>query len=478
MNWVEQVFVAISLTFCTGTLALVLWRALQRRCQIENPQVVYLALRLICLLYVLPFGYLLIGFTHRNRFLQSAGFWQVNFYATDPMKILLMAFEVLWLWMILKPVVRYIKESWGYRDVYGGSVPEDDEEVLACFEEIKAKLKIRRKVELLRNDLLAGPLILGIFRCKIILPYADYNTDQIKVILSHELMHHKSRDVGYKLIGMYIDSILKPKAPDKKGDMMKLLDEWSEYYCDMRSVRFLEGEITAARYFEMILEVMRNSLREQKNDYIFSMLYQNESVLERRIDFMKRYKDAKLMATGTAAAMAFAFVLLNVTTAYAAGSQIAGLNDFIYEKTHSEDTILASEDEWDGMSEIFTPGSEDASYEDIEYANPEAEDIMPALDANEMVSFNSWSVGAGVRMVGSAFSVNEGQKIVVSCSTVPNTSTYRIGIMRVSNGDSYSVEGKGILGHTFTAPAKGKYRVYVQNQSSSTITASGNYYYY
>lgn len=479
MNWVEQVFVAIALTFCTGTLALVLWKALQQRCRIQNPQVVYLILRLICLLYVLPLGYVLIGITHRNRFLQSAGFWQINFYATTPVKVIMIVLESAWLYMILKPVVRYIKESWKYRDIYGGSVPEDNEEVLAYFLRLKKKLKIRRKVGLYRNDMLASPLIIGIFRCRIILPYSDYTNQQIKVILSHELMHHKSRDVAYKLIGMYIDSIILPKSSKKKEGMMDLLDEWSEYYCDMRSVRSLEGEVTAARYFEMILDVMRNSLSEQKDDYIFSMLYQNKSVLERRIEFMKRYKDVKLMATGTAAAMAFTFLLLNVTTAYAAGSQIASLNDFIYENIHHQDKdALLAEDQSDILPEVNVSGAEDDSYDSVEYANPEAEDVMPALDANEMVSINNWSVGAGVRMVGSAFTVKSGQKIAISCSAIPNTSTYRIGIMRLSNGNSTYVEGKGMFSHTFTAPADGQYRVYVQNQSGSTITASGSYYYY
>ena len=475
MNWIDQASVAIGLTLLKGTLGLGFWKLAVRAGLIRNPQIVYLLLRLACILFVMPFGYLLIQLTVRDGFIQTQNLWQLNFHTTGMGKFVLVALCVVWAYLLVKPFSGYIRRSAADREFYAGTFPENDEKILRMFGEIQKQMNIHGKITVCRNDQLSVPNITGIFRHRIVLPCCDYSGEQLRVIFTHELMHYKSRDVFFKLIAIYIDSLL-PVSEDIPG-VRKAVDLWSEYYCDMRTVRALGDDNSGKYYFELIMSIMRTTLSEQKRNCIFSMLGEAGDALERRIEYMKRYKDVKLMATGTAAALAFAFLAANVSTVYAAGSQLAQISDYVYESSYDklEDTVADGEEA--ALTEEFLSGAEDGSYSEIEIANPEAEEIMPILDENQLVSFN-WSVSPHVRMVSSLYSFKKGQKVAISTTVTPSTNTFWIGIMNDFSGDVIYVSGKAALSHTFTVPSNGSYRIFVQNESNSTINSAGSYYYY
>ena len=60
------------------------------------------------------------------------------------------------------------------------------------------ELKVRRPVELWENPLAASPMLLGLFRPRIVLPSAAVSEADFRCTALHELTHYRRRDLLYK----------------------------------------------------------------------------------------------------------------------------------------------------------------------------------------------------------------------------------------------------------------------------------------
>lgn len=464
-------FFAIVITSFTGTIAQGIWWLLRNILGRWKPDLVYLILRCVCILYILPIGYVLIQLTVGDGYILSDSLWQMNFSATRIMIFVDLSCECIWAILTIRGIIRNIQQGIRWKNFRRGSVPEENATVKEEFYMVKKELGVHRNIRLYRNPGFGSAMITGIFRCSIILPTGEYTREQLRVMFFHELTHYQSCDLLYKFCGICIGVLHSWNPVSMK--LLKLLEEWSEYDCDRKATAAMRDEITVGRYFEMIMDTMKRTSEIHGGDYIFSMLYENQASLERRIDYMKKYTKIKKAGKFVSTALIVAFVMTSVTTAYAAGSKVADMQESIYratEHTSSISDIVMEE----GM--IFIPANEDNSYEELVYGNPEAEIIMPALAEEEVASF-SWKVPSDTRYVSSKISLDKGQKVSVSCTSIPTSSTYWIGIMN-SGGDVWYYEGKAALAYNFSIEKDGRYRVLVQNRSTVEITATGNYCYY
>ena len=87
MNIANQILFAVVITSVTGTAAYGLWRLLMNSRFCTKPQYVYLALFLVCLLYLIPLDYGWMQMTIHG-YLQKEGIWQINFSLTGFLWIL------------------------------------------------------------------------------------------------------------------------------------------------------------------------------------------------------------------------------------------------------------------------------------------------------------------------------------------------------------------------------------------------------
>lgn len=471
MNFISQILFAILATVSTGTLALCIWRVASRVCMRWNLRLPYLLLRIVCLLYVLPISYILMQLAIRDGYLQVVGLWQMNFAPAGELRELVAIIVTSWIFLTGRQI-RVCLFAWvKTRRFCKSYIPEEDESVLAELARVKEKLQIHRRVDLYRSTGIVSPKTHGIFRCSIVLPMQGYSREQLSVIFHHELMHCKSCDIFYKLCCRYIEIAYHLGFVGTR--MEELLDEWSEYDCDVRAIAAIRDEMSATRYFEMILDAMEEVSGRRDTNHIFSGLYESQLRLGRRIDYMKKYGNTKRVAKGVTAMVAMAFVLTNVTTVYAAGNKVAEVHDALYQST--ELTAGESSSAVD-LEEFYLSAADDTSYDALEYANPEAEMVMPLLDEDENVAID-WRVSPGVRKVSTSFHVDAGQRILISTTATPVSSVYWIGIMDEGNDVRY-VQGSGGLLHEFEITESGSYRVLVQNRSRLTITAKGSYLFY
>lgn len=434
----------------------------------------YPTLRYVCLLYVLPVGFVLIQLTVRNGYLQTSDLWQMNFSLTGITRWLVALLAAVWLVLSVRHLIDYRRNSRHWRELLRQSIPEDRKDIWDEFERVKRKLKIHRNIRLYRTGGLPGPMIVGILSPRILIPDVEYSREQFTVIFYHELTHYRNFDLFYKLCGFCVGMIQHLNIVSDR--LLESLDEWSECECDRKAITAMSSEMTAGRYFELIMEIKRNTPETPGEDYIFSMLCESQLRLERRIDYMRRYGEIKRVAKGVTAAMAFAFVMFSVTTAYAAGTELAAAHDYVYKKAEEVDVMQMETKASEGLIPFYLSASEDDSYKEIVYDEETIGLIMPLLAENEVTTFN-WTVDPGVRHVSSKISLKKGQKISISCSSAPSTVTYWLGIM-AGDGHVTCVEGNGSMAYTFEIKDSSSYRVLVQNRGSSTLTAGGSYYYY
>lgn len=469
MNLISQIFFAVLMTMLTGTLAFGIWAVTWRMYVRRVPTLPYLFLRIVCLLYVLPICYIWIQLTVRDGFLQVDSAWQMNFAPAGEMCALVVVMATGWIFLTGRQIRVCLFDFADSRKIYSYNVPEDDEAVLEQLAYVKKKLHIHGRVSLYRNCCVNSPGTYGILGCHIVLPRRSYSEEQLAVIFYHELMHYKSRDYAYRFLAKMVGILWNIET---LSDILEEeLKEWSERYCDKRAVDALGGEMSAMRYFEVIVELAPVKGDGQSVSHICSGLYENQYRLGRRIDFMNEYGKVKRTARGAMAAAAFVFALISVAPVYAAGNKLTEVHHELYQDMESTDENMQPE-----LEEVYLSAEQDNTYDILEYVNPEAEIVMPILDEEELKNID-WTVSPNVRKVTTSFWVKKGQAISISASAVPSTCEFWIGIMNDGNDVRY-VRGTGSLSYNFEIDESGLYRVLIQNRGKKTITAGGYYYIY
>jgi beta-lactamase regulating signal transducer with metallopeptidase domain len=484
MNLISQILFAIVITSFTGTLALELWRLFVKLIPGWNTELACRALRCVCLLYVLPVGYLIVRLTMQRGCFRPESILFMRYLLNGSIRWLFVALGIGWLALSARYMLLYLEKNRKWYQKCRLNVPEENPEILAEFMYIKKKLGIHRKVRLCRNPKIRGPVTIGLFCCTVMLPDWELSSEERKVTFYHELCHIKRHDALFRFFGIWIGALRH--ADEKSGMLSELIKEWSECDCDAMAVTAMSDEMSASRYFEVILEMMGHAQKKCGEDTMSSMLYENQLQLEKRIDYMKEYKATRRWTKAERCLLTSTFALLSIAAAYTAGAGLAEAQDRFYRGTAWKQSLeLSMETELsmktDVTQEHFAAALEDISYEklfcqtDNKRSDNKAENdnTMPLLCENEMVGF-SCMIGGHECHVSDMYSLKTGQKMSVSCTAAQGDCNYWIGIIN-SQGNVWYVEGNSSVGHDFEIPSNGQYRVLVKNDSDVAIEIKGAY---
>lgn len=434
----------------------------------NHPDLPYMVLRLVSLLYVFPIVYLLIQLTLESRYFHNNSIWKLNYQLTDRTQYVFLGIAILWMGWIIYALVKYVKQLLPWWELMRGSYKENDEAVIEEFLYVKKQLKIHKNIEVYRNDMIPSPMLVGVLKSKVMLPCRRYSRQNLRIIFYHELMHYKSHDLFFRYCCNFT-AIIQPFGFSKK--LLPHLAEWSEYHCDYMVIRFLESrnEGMMRYYFDNIVNIMRAPVGLDVEDYAFSMLCENQPKLSGRIEYMEILNNSKNTKKIVSAFIAASLIFISSIPAYAAGTGLSLLNDFAYINTLDATEVAVSE----APDIMFLPAGEDAGYSEIVY--PEDDGIMGLYDQGS-VYYESWTIRKGVRHVTSQMSMKSGQKVSITCNASPTNVSYTYGIVDASGNQWYS-SASGASGNTFTVPANGNYRVFVQNDGSKTITVGVSFSY-
>ena len=142
------------------------------------------------------------------------------------------------------------------RGVRRWSRPVREPEMRETLQSQKAELGIRRSPVFLRCKKISSPMMAGFFRPMLLLPEVDYSQEELQLILKHELIHWKHRDVWYKLLLCAANAVhwFNPVV----WLMARKAGEDTELVCDSEVIKGF-GTDSRRRYGETILSSVRRS---------------------------------------------------------------------------------------------------------------------------------------------------------------------------------------------------------------------------
>lgn len=106
---------------------------------------------------------------------------------------------IIWLWgMIIALGIKLINYSRLIKKIRKNSRPITDREITSVAEILAIKLEIGGKIRIYENPQISGPMTIGLFRPRIILPDTEMRKEEISLILHHEMIHIKRKDIWYK----------------------------------------------------------------------------------------------------------------------------------------------------------------------------------------------------------------------------------------------------------------------------------------
>ena len=469
-NWINQLFFAVLISSVTGTLMLGVWHLLQSFFMRFNPDLVYCTLRWVCLLYVLPSGYVAMRLTYRGWIRESSGQSTVSVFATTDMINFAFRFiAAVWFVVVCIVMAHLGITYWKFRQTLKGNVEEGDEKVIHVYRKLCREMQIPVDTfELCRNDMIRTPMIAGLIHPQIVVPYGMRLPEkEWEIILAHELSHYLHKDLWFKIFWVFITVIhcFNPAA----HWLLSALDEWSENMADVSAIEQLGYMERLHIYFDCVLRIVPDKEDMAPGQFQFSTMAKTKEELDRRIDFMKAYREVKKAGSKVTAAITAAFVMVSSITSVFAGTGAGQIYDDAYQNTESlvyEKAVVAD----DGMVEYYAD-VEDLG--DVQIIYDSAEDgIMPIAGP---YTFN-WNVTAHTRFVTKEFQVKAGGYIKASAAVSPVSKTFWLGIMD-DDGHARYVSGDGALAHNFSITSTNDYRVFVQNDNSIVLNAAGGYAY-
>ena len=165
-------------------------------------------------------------------------------------------------------------------------VPEDTAAVL--LSSCKAALGIHGDVKLMLNHKIASPMLVGLRRPMILLPASSISTINLKLILTHELMHLKRKDLWVKMLTLIAGTLhwFNPLVHVLRKDA----STWGELSCDEALAVEMSHE-ERKLYGEAILNTLDTHF--SINTAFCSSLCESKKHIERRLTMLLNIKKTK-----------------------------------------------------------------------------------------------------------------------------------------------------------------------------------------
>lgn len=183
------------------------------------------------------------------------------------------------------------------KDIKNSTIAISSEsEVYTLLVQTKEMMGIKGEVKLAYNTALASPALIGLLKPTILLPIRKMSTTELNMVIRHELIHHKRKDLWVKLF------VLVASALHWFNPFVHLLRKeihiWSELACDEAVIKDM-SYVERIQYGAMILNMLEGSLTKSGSYSV--LLSDSKKNLERRlmmlIDMKKVKKPVVILAT-------------------------------------------------------------------------------------------------------------------------------------------------------------------------------------
>lgn len=238
--------------------------------------------------------------------------------------VLLKVAAIIWLLGIMVCVLWKIYDYRRFmRRIYRSAVLTTDSRILAQREECRTRLGIKRRVPVYVSTEISCPMLIGFFCSCIVLP-KDMPADTM-LILHHELIHCKRRDIGFKWLFQLALCVHWFNPFIYFFNRKFNLD--CELACDEEVMKLLTDDGRRA-YGNVLLDAAEHSITFHRNVLAMTLLEEKSTLKERLQGIARRHKRG-------------AITVLCSVTAVIVLSAVALIGGVVYAKESRERLLMS-----------------------------------------------------------------------------------------------------------------------------------------
>lgn len=221
---------------------------------------------ILCIRLLLPFP------VHLDRFIDSGG---IQVKVTVPVWHFLVVWLVGFLVLLRFRMSQHLHIKECYVDKSG--VPEETE-LQRWMQKCREQQRLRHFPEIRIQEDAASPMLFGYFHPKLLVPPETYRSEELELVLKHELTHAKHGDLWYKLLILLVCDLYWFNPLFRL--MKNLAFQDVEYVCDERVTKDMSpGERKA--YGSVILKTMEDA--DPGNLPLSTQFAANQKTVKRRL---------------------------------------------------------------------------------------------------------------------------------------------------------------------------------------------------
>lgn len=427
------------------------------------PKIMYHFYKIVCCFYLLPsliivifvLQFLLIDyetiFLNTEDFsyvIKSGSNWELTLLKNDPIlaKLDLFAFIIWLLGFIIFFVIDLIRSFFYLNIVLKQCEQIKKGNVWELMCSIKKDLGINQRLYFYQSSQIYIPFTTGIFKKKIILPKIYNESNQLHMLLRHELVHCKKHDVFIKLLIRLIQKIhwFNPLIFIFSRDF----EEECEYACDAEVVKKYTYD-QCIQYCNLIIKMSESSPKPKLSigfsdrNYIFT---------QRRITHIMKKNKKYGIKLGL---LIVVFILTCPIITYASVLGMTQAENALVQNYIVKTSIKMSPNQQ--PVHLFDDNTKYISLQkrNIGYLNAKGtNNIDITMSGSEIVYFDP-------------LSLSQDSNIRVSVSSEDSNDNFEVGII-APNGKKYFVSSTdGMIGYTFNINSSGSYTVYIKGQNDN-----------
>lgn len=218
--------------------------------------------------------------------------------------IIFLIWSIITLLMLIFTAVRYIRTS---RTLKMLSDITHNKTYINAFSTTKAAMGIKRKIELRESEYIHSPLLFGIIHPMVIIPKRDFTDEELTMIMTHELTHHKHMDLLIKLTASFGSCVqwFNPTAHILKRNIITAC----ELCCDESVLDILQLDDTK-KYGRLILSVMETA---NKGFFCSTSMASTEKGIKKRLMKIVEFKHHGVLFRTISAMLVLAVSVCSVT---------------------------------------------------------------------------------------------------------------------------------------------------------------------
>lgn len=208
------------------------------------------------------------------------------------------------LWLFGAMVIFFVKMVRYHRlikETRASCRPVTDGNVIVTANVVSQRLHLRKNAALYESPQVSGPVTMGLLKSFVVLPVEERKAGDTALILHHELLHVKRKDLWYKWLWQLILCIHWFNPVLYK--IQKILSEDCELSCDEQVLKHLSDKGKRA-YGNILLDTAQKNLDFEETVFLTTLLEEKKALKERLKGIIEYKKQSGFKAFASLCAIA------------------------------------------------------------------------------------------------------------------------------------------------------------------------------